>query len=165
MRKQEYEPYFMCMVLVSVVILAVNIYYYEYPLFMSLGLRSDISDRVMLSFRSHGFFSSYLKTKLLSLALIVMSNIVRSGKGKPANWRTVALTGAGGLLLFLFLPVVGIVYSLVSLSGFSLVAYSVAMIGRHLSLNWDRLNDVNETFEQCDEKIETKDSINIPTRY
>ena len=39
MRKQEYEPYFMCMVLVSVVILAVNIYYYEYPLFMSLGLR------------------------------------------------------------------------------------------------------------------------------
>lgn len=165
MRKQEYEPYFMCMVLVSVVILAVNIYYYEYPLFMSLGLRSDISDRVMLSFRSHGFFSSYLKTKLLSLALVVMSNIVRSGKGKPANWRTVALTGAGGLLLFLFPPVVGIVYSLVSLSGFSLVAYSVAMIGRHLSLNWDRLNDVNETFEQCDEKIETKDSINIPTRY
>ena len=165
MRKQEYEPYFMCMVLVSVVILAVNIYYYEYPLFMSLGLRSDISDRVMLSFRSHGFFSSYLKTKLLSLALIVMSNIVRSGKGKPANWRTVALTGAGGLLLFLFPPVVGIVYTLLSLSGFSLVAYSVAMIGRHLSLNWDRLNDVNETFEQCDEKIETKDSINIPTRY
>ena len=85
MRKQEYEPYFMCMVLVSVVILAVNIYSYEYPLFMSLGLRSDISDRVMLSFRSHGFFSSYLKTKLLSLALIVMSNIVRSGKGKPAK--------------------------------------------------------------------------------
>ena len=165
MRKQEYEPYFMCMVLVSVVILAVNIYYYEYPLFMSLGLRSDISDRVMLSFRSHGFFSSYLKTKLLSLALIVMSNIVRSGKGKPANWRTVALTGAGGLLLFLFPPVVGIVYTLLSLSGFALVAYSVAMIGRHLSLNWDRLNDVNETFEQCDEKIETKDSINIPTRY
>ena len=165
MRKQEYEPYFMCMVLVSVVILAVNIYYYEYPLFMSLGLRSDISDRVMLSFRSHGFFSSYLKTKLLSLALIVMSNIVRSGKGKPANWKTVALTGAGGLLLFLFPPVVGIVYMLLSISGFSLVAYSVAMIGRHLSLNWERLNDVNETFEQCDEKIETKDSINIPTKY
>ena len=29
MRKQEYEPYFMCMVLVSVVILAVNIYYVD----------------------------------------------------------------------------------------------------------------------------------------
>ena len=38
------------------------------------------------------------------------------------------------------------------------------MIGRHMKLNWDTLNDVNETFEQCEDKIETDDSINIKPR-
>ena len=31
MRKEEYEPFFMSMVLMSVFVLLVNIYYYEYP--------------------------------------------------------------------------------------------------------------------------------------
>ena len=85
MRKEEYEPFFMSMVLMSVFVLLVNIYYYEYPVFLRLGLQSGISDKIMLSLRSDGIFSSYLITKTVSLFFIIMSSLVRSGKGKAAD--------------------------------------------------------------------------------
>ena len=81
MRKEEYEPFFMSMVLMSVFVLLVNIYYYEYPVFLHLGLRSGISDKIMLSLRSDGIFSSYLITKTVSLFFIIISSLLRSGKG------------------------------------------------------------------------------------
>ena len=165
MRKEEYEPFFMSMVLMSVFVLLVNIYYYEYPVFLRLGLRSGISDKIMLSLRSDGIFSSYLITKTVSLFFIIMSSLVRSGKGKAADWRTVGITGGTGLFLFAFPPVLGILYTLLTITGYILCAFAATMIGRHMKLNWDTLNDVNETFEQCEDKIETDDSINIPTRY
>jgi len=165
MRKAEYEPFFMGMVLFSAFILAVHLYYFEYGIFRSLGFHSPITDKIMLSLRSDGIFSSYLKTKLVSLAFLVMSLLVRAGKGKPADWKMVGIAGASGLLLYAAPPLLGGLYTLLTLTGYGLTAYSAAMIGRHLHLNWDELNDVNETFQQCDDLIETEDSINIPTKY
>ena len=165
MRKAEYEPMFMGMVLMSAVILVVHLYYFEYGIFSALGARSAITDKIMLSLRGDGIFSSYAKTKLVSLAFLVMSLIVRSGKGKPADWPLVGATGAAGVVLFFLPPLLNGIYTMLTLTGYGLCAYSSAMIGRHLHRNWDELNDVNETFEQCDDLIETEDSINIPTKY
>lgn len=165
MRKAEYEPMFMGMVLMSAIILVVHLYYFEYGIFSALGVRSAITDKIMLSLRSDGIFSSYITTKLTSLSLLVMSLIVRSGKGKPADWPLVGMTGAAGIVLLMLPPLLNGMYALLTLTGYGLCAYSAAMIGRHLHSNWSELNDVNETFEQCDELIETEDSINIPTRY
>ena len=165
MRKAEYEPMFMGMVLMSAIILVVHLYYFEYGIFSALGVRSAITDKIMLSLRSDGIFSSYITTKLTSLSLLVMSLIVRSGKGKPADWPLVGMTGAAGIVLLMLPPLLNGMYALLTLTGYGLCAYSAAMIGRHLHSNWSELNDINETFEQCDELIETEDSINIPTRY
>ena len=165
MRKAEYEPMWMVMVLISAVILAVNIYYYEYPLLRLWGLRSDISDTVMLRLRSGGVFSSQARTKILSLMLMTMAVFVRGGKGKDVSWSKIALTGLPGLAVFLVPCGVPLLYTVLSVSGYVAVTWAAAMAGRRMSHLRKNLNDVNETFEQCDEKIETQDSINIPTKY
>lgn len=167
MRKQEYEPFFMGMLLFSIAILTVHVYYYEYAAFVRLGVRTGISDRIILSLRSDGVFSSYLKTKGVALALALGTCIVRSGSGQKANWVRIGICSALGALLYLIppLPMIQGLYGALTLSGYVLLCYSAAMTGRHLLLNWDSLNDVNESFLQCETLIQTPDSINIPTLY
>ena len=165
MRKAEYEPMWMVMILISAVILAVHVYYFCHGIFAAAGIRHDITDRIMLSLRGDGIFSSYLKTKCVSLLLMLMAVIVRAGRGKDTTWSTIAATGAAGLVLFLMPRAWDWPYLLTTLAGYGVCAWAGAMVGRKMKHSQRELNDVYETFEQCDEKIETPDSINIPTKY
>ena len=44
MRKQEYEPMYMGLIVISFLILVLNMYYFSYPVFRDMGIRHHISD-------------------------------------------------------------------------------------------------------------------------
>ncbi len=163
--KQEYEKVYFFIVITAYVILAMNIYYYAHPVFASMGLTHPAARKILLGLREGGFFRTPLLTKSWAFALMVISHIVRSGKGRKVNWWLVAATLSAGLALYLVYPKAEAVYIVTTVTGFALCAWAVAMVSRNLHAFKRADNDTNETFEQCDELISTPDSINIPTRY
>ena len=163
--KQEYEKIYFFLVVSAYVILAINIFYYAQPVFVSSGLTHPALQRIMLGLRDGGFFRTHLMTKGWAFMLMVISHAVRSGKGKKVNWWLVGGVFLTGLLLYAFRPRAAAVYIVTTLSGFLLCAWAVAMVSRNLHSFKRAENDNNETFEQCDELISTPDSINIPTKY
>ena len=154
---------YMGLIVISFLILVLNMYYFSYPVFRDMGIRHHISDKIILSLRDDGIFRSFLSTKIVSLVLLMMGVIVRAGMGKDVSWKTIVIPGASGLFLFILPPLFSWPYLFTSLAGYGLVSFSAAMIGRKLNLRRQDLNDVYETFEQCEDIIETDDSINIPT--
>ena len=163
--KHEYEKIYFFLIVTTYVILALNLYYYSHPLFASVGLTHPSLQRVLLGLREGGVFRSPLRTKAWAFLLMVFSHAVRSGKGKKVNWYLVGGVFGAGLLLYALRPRDPGAYMTTTLSGFTLSAWAVAMVSRNLHAFKRADNDVNETFEQCDELISTPDSINIPTKY
>ena len=162
--KREYEKIYFFLVIAAYVILAMNLFYYAQPVFASLGLTHPALRRIMLDFREGGLFKSPLRTKAWAFLLMVVSHIVRYGKGKKVNWWLIGSMFLMGLVLYVLRPR-AIYYIVTTVLGFSMCAWSIAMISRNLHSFKRAENDVNETFEQCDVLINTPDSINIPTKY
>ena len=163
--RQEYEKYYVVTIMTAYAILLLNIYYFAHPLFAKFGLTHEAVRNVMLMFRNGGVFESPLPTKGVALALLAMTHVIRTGKGKKANWWLVGGTGAGGLVLYVLWPASGVLYILFSLAGFVLMGWCFASIGRNLAGFMDPNNDPLESWKQCDEKIDTPDSINLPLEY
>lgn len=163
--KQEYEKIYMIFMFTAYFILAANIYYYAIPFFHKMGWTTQGVSEIFLKLKKGGMFNTPVRTKMYALLLIFGSHIIRSGKGTEISWWKLGALLAAGLLLYFVFPKDSILYILTTLSGFILCAWTFALISRNMhGFNKD-VNDNNETFEQCTEKIETEDSINIPTRY
>ena len=94
-----------------------------------------------------------------------MTHIIRTGKGKETSWLIIAVAGAIGALVYLVWPMSYIIYCITSIAGAVTLSWTFSAIGRNLVGFKKPDNDVYETFEQCDDKIETEDSINIKTKY
>ncbi len=163
--KQEYEKIYFFLIITTYVILAMNLFYYSQPLFAAMGLTHPALQRIMLGLRAGGFFRTHLVTKGWAFVLMVISHAVRTGKGKKVNWWLVGAVFSAGLVLFVVHPSAPGVYLVTTLLGFALCAWAVAMVSRNLHAFKRAKNDQNETFEQCEELINTPDSINIPTKY
>ena len=163
--KSDYDKVYFCLALVGVAVLSVNLYYYGRPLFGPPGIVTGILDSMMLKLRSEGVFDSPLKTKGLSLALFALCLVVRGGKGKKTPWWSIMAALAVGGILYV-IPFRGAVaHIFFTVSGLSVLCWAFAMIGRRIGQFNEADNDRAETFEQCEELIETDDSINIPTVY
>lgn len=163
--KQEYDRIYVVFMLFAYFILAVNIYYYAIPFFHRAGLTTQGVSEVFLKLRRGGLFDTPLRTKGYALFLIFFSHIVRSGKGRNTRWWIILTVLASGLAVYAVTPKDSILYIITSIAGFVMCAWAFAMASRNMhGLNRD-VNDDNETFEQCNELMETEDSINIPTRY
>lgn len=163
--KQEYEKSFFIILVFAYAVLLINIYYFAHPFFAGLGLSHEAIRAVLLQFRDGGIFNSPFATKAVVLVLMFATHIVRTGKGKKVNWWYVGAVGAVGLLLYFWWPRGVAWYIVTTVAGFIMCSWSIAMIGRNLSAFKEASNDVNETFEQCNELMQTPDSINIPTKY
>lgn len=163
--KQEYEKIYFFLVISSYVILTINLFYYAQPVFSAFGLTHPALLRIMLGLREGGIFRTPLRTKAWAFLLMVISHVVRSGKGKQVNWWLVGAFFVVGLVLYAVRPRTAATYMVTTVTGFVMCAWAVAMVSRNLHSFRRADNDVNETFEQCDELISTPDSINIPTKY
>lgn len=163
--KQQYEKVYFVMLIFAFTILLINIYYFAHPFFAGLGLSHEAARNVMLRLREGGVFDTPALTKAVILAIIIMANITRSGKGKKANWKLIGGVGAVGIVLFFIWPEGSITYMLSTITGMIMCIWSVASISRNLAAFREASNDVNETFEQCELLMQTEDSVNIPTKY
>ena len=64
----------------AIVILLLHFYYYCYGLFDQWGLTIEIGDRFLLNIKNTGLFNSIYSSKLLALALLVISVLCSKGK-------------------------------------------------------------------------------------
>jgi len=163
--RQEYEKVYLAAMILAVTILLFNLYYYARPLLSEFGLTSGAIDYLELGLRRGGVFSSPLKTKLFVMMLAFLSTIVKSGKGKKTPWTMIGGVGGTGLALYLAPFRRPLMYLLATLAGLALLVWAFAMISRHLAHFNEAVNDDAETFEQCEQLIETPLSVNIPIKY
>lgn len=164
-RRSEYNKYYSTMTLIGGVILLVNVYYYAHPLLRELGFTTQIVDVFFFKLRSGGVFNTHLTSKGLSLLLIGLGLITRSGKGWKVNWWWIIGSGALGGFLYVYFPQSPELYVLCTSVGMGLLCWAIAMVGRNISSFNEAINDRMETFQQCEKLIDTPDSINIPTQY
>lgn len=163
--KQEYRKHYINFIIISYVILLINIYYFIHPVFARVGLSHEVVREFLLELRDGGFLKTPFITKVAAFLLMIFSHIIRAGKGKNLPWWTVAAVGGLGIVLYFIWPSNAGVYVVTTFVGFIMASWATGMFSRNLQGFKRPTNDVNETFEQCEELIETEDSINIPTIY
>lgn len=165
MARKDYDKVYFMLSTTSLCMLLVNIYYFSFPVFYSLGVSHDIAVSFFHRLSADGWFASRAKLKLISAGLLVMSMAVRTGRGTDKGWPVISSLSAVGITA-MFLPVESPVWYIVtSLVGYTLSAWGFSQAGRKISGFRKADNDILETFVQCDRLIRTADSINIPTLY
>lgn len=163
--RQEYERVYLASILFALVILAANTYYFAHPVLSGCGLTHPSLDYVIGRFRHSGIFASSNSTKFFAFILMVLSTIVRSGKGKKTDWKIVAGVTTVSCIVY-FLPFFSPGwYLLTTLLGSIGVLVSSSMISRLYGGMKPHDNDILESFDQETEKLPTDYSINIPMQF
>ena len=163
LNKNQYEKYFYFGILFGVLILLLNLYYYAHPLWKEAGLSWHMLDNLCISMSRSPLFSHSLKTKIAALVLISLGMLSRSSKAREVDLKIIALVGViSAACYFIPFPRHGI-YVIFTIIGAVGLVWVVSMIARRETKAI--INDDNETFPQCQEKIENENSINLPIVY
>ena len=163
LNKNQYEKYFYFGILFGVLLLLLNLYYYAHPLWKNAGLSWLMLDNLCISLSRSPLFSHSLKTKIAALVLISLGMLSKSSKAREVNLKIVALVGAiSAAAYFMPSPRNGL-YVFFTIVGSIGLVWVVSMIARRDTKAI--INDDNETFPQCPDKIENDDSINLPIVY
>ena len=125
--KPEYEKAYSTFIIIGIVILAMNIYYFTYSFWSDLGLTHPVVVKMFLRLRGGGFFDTSFHTKGLALVLSMLTVLTRHGRGHEAKWWQIgAVTGTG--LLIYFIPVSNpILYILAAVTGYIATVAGVAL--------------------------------------
>lgn len=164
--------------LASIVLLLLHFYYYCYGLFKIWGLTAAIGDRFLINISHTGLFKTPLVSKLMGLALLLISLIGSRGKkSERVNWKWIIIYLLTGLLLYLFsnfilslntdIKLAGISYMIVTGIGYLLLLTGGTLLSRLIKLNLgkDIFNELNETFPQEERLLNNEYSINLPAQY
>jgi hypothetical protein len=164
--------------MISIAILFIHFYYYCYGAFREWELRSEITDRLLQNIYKTGLFSSFNKSKLIALVILIISLFGAMGKkNEKATFKTASIYIFSGLLLFFISSVVmllkinissiAITYISVTVLGFILILTGGTLLSRiiNLKLNTSVFNSPNETFPQEERLLDNEYSINLPARY
>ncbi len=162
----------------SMVILLMHFYYYCHHAFFQSGYTLDFIDRVMINISSTGLFNTIWNSKLLSLALLIVSLVGANGKKDEKISLQAALSCIGiGLLLFLLSHAVlysnietftaSGIYIAVVITGYIFTLTGGTWLSRliRLQLRNDIFNKLNESFPQEERLLENEYSINLPAQY
>jgi len=163
--RSEYDKYYSAMTLVGCLLVIVNLYYYVHPLLSQHGLTAEIADLIVNKLRSGGVFVTPYRTKLIGIGLISAGLVTQTGKGSNVGWITVIVAALVGAGLYLFPYCEPLLYLITTCVGSLILGWAIATAGRKFSAFNEAINDRNETFDQCRDKILTPDSINIPMKF
>src|SRR5665647_3152058 len=88
--------------MISIAILLIHFYYYCYGAFKQWQFSSQITDRLLRNVFNTGLFSSFNKSKLIALAILLISLLgARGKKDEKANYKMAfAYLFIGALLYF-----------------------------------------------------------------
>ncbi len=165
--------------LMSIVVLALHFYYYCYQAFKHWELTAEISDRLLTNIQHTGLFGNFDNSKLIALALLIISLFgARGKKDENINHKTAfAYIITGTLFYFLsyfslHLPAAlqtrAVTYMLITATGYILILTGGNLISRVIRQklnNKDIFNKENETFPQEERLLQNEYSINLPAEY
>lgn len=165
--------------LISLVILALHVYYYCYAVFQWWGLTALFTDRLIGHISHTGLFTNFHTSKLIALAFLAISLMGAKGrKNEKLGYRSAFAYILSGLLIYgfsdlaLLLPLemekVAIFYILLTAVGYLLVLSGGTLLSRVIrqKLNGkDIFNTENETFPQEERLLQNAYSINLPATY
>jgi hypothetical protein len=162
----------------SMVILLMHFYYYCHHAFFQWGYTLEFIDRVMINISSTGLFNTIWNSKLLSLALLIVSLVGAKGKKDEKISLHAAFFCIGtGLLFFLVshgilsvhieISMASGIYIAITTTGYILILTGGTWLSRliRLQLRNDIFNTLNESFPQEERLLENEYSINLPARY
>ena len=161
------KPMFSMFLMLSGALLLVILYYYAYPMWASLGLRSGFTDSLMLSIYRSGSFKNPWAVRSVCLFFCSVAVIVRSGSSKNSTWPEILIPLGIGFAFFLAAPWMGNrwLFVLATFIGYVLFFVGAVRLGRKYRSFDAHLPDYWDTFEQCEELIENEYSVNIPMTY
>ena len=165
MTSAEREKIYFPMFCLCILLLVVNVYWFSYECFEALGATGRVVDHFLGDFYKAGIYRSSYLLRLFTLLAIFLTSFLKAGKSTNTSWQSIITIIGVGLLLFFFPYLSPLLYLVFTTMGFIALFVGIALLGRKLRHMKIEDNDVYETFEQCDEKIETEYSINIPTIY
>lgn len=165
--------------LFSIIILLLHFYYHCYQAFQVWGLTTDIGDRILANIRNTGLFDHFHCSKVLPLALLLISLLGAKGrKDEKLNYKlALAYSFCGSLLYFtsfgiFYLPyqstLIACLYMGWTIAGYLLILSGGTLLSRIIKqrLSYkDIFNLANETFPQEERCIQNEYSINLPARY
>ncbi|WP_338877309.1 YWFCY domain-containing protein (plasmid) [Spirosoma sp. SC4-14] len=178
--QQQYDFVLRAVLTTSFVILVVHAYYFCYDSLEVRGFTWTYVDNFLVKMnRRFHVFDSTLHSKLICLFLLLAYGWAnKPKKDLTTTWAQVWANGIPGLLLFLcnfFLLRMATVrmdtrntlYMATTVAGFILLLSAVSLAKRVLGFNLrdDPYNEENEQFLHQEEKLENKDSVNIPINY
>ena len=162
----------------AISVLLLHFYYYCYGAFRQWGLTAEIGDRFLMNFSRTGIFQSIIYSKLLALALLLISLMGAKGrKDERVRKTSIVIYIVLGVLLYfssqLLLNTGGpveptaITYMVVTALGFIFILTGGTTLSRYiqLRLHKDIFNEWNETFPQEERLIGNEYSVNLPARY
>ena len=79
------KPMYSMFLLLAGAILLLMLYYYAYPMWVAMGLRSGLTDSLMLELHRSGTLSSPWSVRFVVLFFTTVSEIVRSGNTKASG--------------------------------------------------------------------------------
>ncbi|MBR5300168.1 MAG: type IV secretion system DNA-binding domain-containing protein, partial [Bacteroidales bacterium] len=163
LNKNQYEKYFYFGILFGVLLLLLNLYYYAHPLWKESGMSWQVLDSLCKRLAKSPLFSHSLKTKVAALMLISLGMLSKSSKAREVDLKIVAIVGALSAAAYVMpFPRLGL-YVFFTIVGCVGLIWVVSMIARRETKAI--INDDNETFPQCPDKIANDDSINLPIVY
>ncbi|WP_431213833.1 YWFCY domain-containing protein [Puia sp. P3] len=162
----------------SLVLLGLHYYFTCYAAFEAWGLRSKLTDRILLNIGHTGFFDRPVMAKGIILALLAVALLgVRGKKMEKLRQRTVVayiLTGATiyfASVLCLLIPgddsIVAVLYMAATSLGYLLFLSGATLLSRVIrqKLSKDVFNTANEWFPQEERLITNEFSFNLPMCY
>ena len=161
------KPMFSMFLLLSGAILLIILYYYAYPLWASMGLRSGFTDSLMLTIYRGGSFSNPYAVRFVCLFFCGVAVIVRSGSSKDSPWRKILIPLLSGVALFFAAPMLGNrwVFILTTFFGYCLFFVGAVLLGRKYRSFDAHLPDYWDSFKQCEQLVSNPYSVNIPMKY
>lgn len=161
--RPEYEKAYSTFIVMGIFVLAVNIYYYAYPLWDSMGMTHPVAVKMFLKMRRAGYFASPLYTKGLALMLSLLTVMTRHGRRNSLPWWRISIVAVSGVFLYFFPFGNPAVYTAASAVGYLTVILGASLSLYKLTGFIKKRNDFKETFLQC-ERRSTRNSPSISRR-
>lgn len=166
MAQNEQDRVYMPVFLLGLFLIALNMYWFAYDIFVDLHLVSKVSDQLLAGLARANLFKSQYTLKAFVLLFLVFTYIVKAGKTINYPWSRLIILLVVSLAIYAFPYINSALYLCTTAVGFAMTSVSIAYIGRKLHGLRDPNNSPYETFEQGTKKpIVTDYSVNFRIKY
>lgn len=172
--KNQFEKYKGLGMLLAMIFLLLDIYYFNYKFFFGVGLHHGLFDSIIKFFIKMGFLNSPFYPKIGVLLMSIFFVMFDNGKKNVDIEKNEAIFfGVSSTILFLctsllvFMYKNVFLYSILVLGSYALVIKSYHALHRLFdnALIKDRYNKVNKIFPQNTELLVNDMSVNIPFKF